>query len=88
MPDVEYLHDITIDGEKNSVDVWLSSVEELPDFDRRVLALRGYGAACGQRRQRGDGLSQGYKPALTRVSRLLREEPVVNCGDIGLCSVG
>ena len=88
VPDVEYLHDIRLDGEKDSVDVWLSAVQELPNFDRRVSALGRYRAACGQRGQRGNRLSQSAKPALTGVSRLLREEPIVNGGDIGLSSVG
>ena len=48
VPYVEYLHDITLNGEKDSVDVRLSSVQELADFDRQVQALRGYRAAGWQ----------------------------------------
>jgi len=38
MAHVKYGHSIARDGEQNAIDIWLSSVKELPHLKRKVQA--------------------------------------------------
>ena len=88
MPDVEYLHGAAVDGEQDAIDMWLSTVEKLTQFNGRIGILRCHVAAGGKVRQGGDCCSESSEPALSRVSRLARVEPVVYGGNIAFGLIG
>ena len=81
MTHVQHLHDVAFDCEEDSIDVRLPAVQELTDFYRRVSTFGSYWTTPRKVRERVDCFAEGYKPALTSISRLLRVEPVINCED-------
>ena len=87
MTDMQHLDDIGFDGKQDPIDMWSAPVQELTYFNRRVSVLRSQRASGRMIRQRGNRGAERDEPALSRISSMLRSQPVVNRGDVvlGLC---
>jgi hypothetical protein len=88
MPDMQHLDGVAFYGEQDAVDMWLSTVEELTQFNGRIWILRSERATGGNTRQRRDCCSECYEPALPSRSSMLRSEPLVYGGNVPFGLIG
>ena len=70
VPDVEYMHGITLNGEQNAEDIPPCAVEQLPDFLGKMPVFRGQRTARRQLFQGVDRVDNPRKPPGCRLGCL------------------
>jgi hypothetical protein len=77
-PHVKNNHQITLDGEQNSVHACLVAVKQLANFERECHAFGCKGSSRGKISQRVDRFLQAYKPAKACFAGTLSKQPHEN----------